>query len=190
MTKKNRTEMVSKEFRVMLKSTRIGDSTYPTPVLIMRESNESMTRMQVEAKMQGMAKKFDADIKAGRMASYEMWMEAVTNYDIAFMGKREMPEAQPDSLIWLNPKGKLVDGDILRFRVSNPALNEYGQYAYAVCTGGGFGCDAESMGSAIFVRWVGYDFNEVMSHRKEAECPPERSERWERRWKELGVLKE
>lgn len=189
MTKKNRTEIVSKEFRVMLRATRVGDGAYSSPEVLRRVSTDFLTRIQVEAQLEGIAKEYDAEIKAGRIASYELWIEAVSVFDIAFQKKREMPEAQPDSHIWEKLTGNLVDGDILRFRVSNPALKEYGQYAYAVCTGGGFGCDSGLMGSAIFVRWVGYDFNEVMSHAQDAECPPERSERWERRWN-LDILTE
>jgi hypothetical protein len=189
MTKKTKTEMIAKEFRVMLRTTKVGDDSFRSPELLRRVSTDFLTRVEVEGQVKDIAKEYEAGIKAGRIASYELWIEAVTVFDIAFQGKREMPEAQPDSHTWVKSSGNLVKGDILRFRVSNPALKEYGQYAYAICTGEGFGCDSGTHGSAIFVEWVGYDFNEVMSHKQGDECPPERFERWERRWN-LDVLKE
>jgi hypothetical protein len=102
--------------------------------------------------------------------------------------KKKMPAPKDDGHKWQKMDRNLVAGDILRIRVENAALPEYGQYAYGVCSGSGFGCSMNTIGAAIYVNWVGYDVEEVIGHRDEEPTLgeggtyPVRSERWERYW--------
>jgi hypothetical protein len=70
----------------------------------------------------------------------------------------------PDGMKWVQGI-QLMKGDVLRMIVENEQHSKFGQYAYAVCDGGGFGCNPSSLGNAIFVHDEGFDFNEVFSHR-------------------------
>jgi len=78
----------------------------------------------------------------------------------------------------------LKKGDVLRMKVRNPLHPHNGQYAYAMCTGGGFGCQPDTNGNAIFVKYVRYNLYETLSYRKSdlEAFSPEESARWERFW--------
>lgn len=73
-------------------------------------------------------------------------------------------EIIPDGMKWVY-KDQLNKGDVIRSTVGNEDHPQYGQYVYAICTGGGFGCNPDSRGDAIFVHSDGFDLNEVMSHK-------------------------
>ena len=59
----------------------------------------------------------------------------------------------------------IIKGDVLRMRVENPSHPEYGQYAYAVSSGGGFGCNPNSLGNAIYVHTETFDLEKALSHK-------------------------
>lgn len=73
-------------------------------------------------------------------------------------------EITPEGMKWVYG-AQLVKGDVLRMVVENVKHPKYGQYAYAICSGGGFGCNPDALGNAIFVHSEGFDFNVVMSHK-------------------------
>lgn len=84
-------------------------------------------------------------------------------------------------------------GDILRTRVEIKANPRYGEYAYGVCSGGGFGCRAASLGSAIFMDCQTYDLEEALRYRQiilaGGQTPMDLQARWERFWP-LWILEE
>jgi hypothetical protein len=91
--------------------------------------------------------------------------------------KIAMPDAveeTPEGMVWKYGQ-ELKAGDILRMRVENPGHPKYGQYAYSVCNGGGFGCNPTALGNAIFVHSEGFDLKTVISHAKDVRQvePPE-----------------
>lgn len=146
-----------------------------------------VTPKAVQKMCEDKAKEFDEQVKAGKLTSYSIHHEQVIVYHKEWRGKRPMPEAKDDSLVWEKPGGDLFKGDILKFRVANPDMDTYGQWVYAVCSGSGNGCHGGAMGNAIFVGWVGYDAKEVIGHRNDENTPENRVERWERYW-DLYVL--
>lgn len=101
--------------------------------------------------------------------------------------KRPMPEATPDGLNWGPHDRNLVKGDIIRTRVGNQDHPKYGQYCYAVCSGGGFGCNPSSMGNAIFVDHASFNVQDVIA-KKDAPTDQSTFERWEAFWG-IQVLK-
>lgn len=73
-------------------------------------------------------------------------------------------DVTPDGMKWMGGV-QLVKGDVLRMIVENESHPKFGQYAYSVCTGGGFGCNPSSLGNAIFVHTETFDFAEAFLHR-------------------------
>jgi len=75
-------------------------------------------------------------------------------------------EITPEGMKWVYG-AQLVEGDVLRTTVGSQDHPKYGQYAYAICNGGGFGCNPDALGNAIFVHSVDFDLNAVMSHKND-----------------------
>jgi hypothetical protein len=75
----------------------------------------------------------------------------------------------------------LKKGDILRTRVENKEHERYGQYAYAICSGNGFGCRHNALGNAIFVDHSSFDLERTLAMRGKL-GDPNTSDRWERFW--------
>lgn len=91
---------------------------------------------------------------------------------------------------WRKETGTLKDGMILRMKVANKEHPKYGEYVYALCNGGGFGCNAETMGNAIFTDCESFDLDEVLAVQKARAEGGEffdTGNRWERFWK-IDVL--
>jgi len=86
--------------------------------------------------------------------------------------------------VWQEQNRHLIEGDILRIKVENKTHPDYGKYIYAICSGGGFGCNHEGMGNAIFVYRITTNLEELISTRDQ---PVDRitddGERWERYWR-------
>jgi hypothetical protein len=82
---------------------------------------------------------------------------------------------------WAEMNRDLRAGDIIRAKVSNKLNSRYGEYAYGIATGEGFGSSMSSIGNAIYVRHAGYDLERIMSYR-EGTVPEGRVTRWERSW--------
>lgn len=100
--------------------------------------------------------------------------------------QKDMLKAQSDALLpghykWARKKRDLVKGDILRTRVGNKDHANYGDYAYAVCSGTGGGCALHGLGSAIFVDHVSFDLQEVLKKRN-AKTTYDTGARWESSW--------
>ena len=80
----------------------------------------------------------------------------------------------------------LQKGDLLRTRVEVKENPRYGEYAYGVCSGGGFGCTAHSLGNAIFMDCQTYDLAEALRYRQiilaGGRTPMHLHQRWERFW--------
>lgn len=87
---------------------------------------------------------------------------------------------------WRRQDRRLVRNDVLRTKVGNKQHPRYGRWAYAICTGFGFGCEPNTMGNAIFVCFEGFDLQEVMSHLPlpDSALDPgdHRGARWEAFW--------
>jgi len=92
-----------------------------------------------------------------------------------------MPNKSTDEPKFCRMNRDLKKGDIIRTKVRVKTNQHYGKYAYAVCSGDGFGCSLDGMGNAIFVDHQGYDVNEVIA-KKDAPTGPETHRRWERFW--------
>jgi len=73
-------------------------------------------------------------------------------------------DVTPDGMKWVGGV-QLNKGDVLRMVVENKSHPKYGQYAYSVCTGGGFGCNPSSLGNAIFVHTETFDFDNAFNHK-------------------------
>ena len=73
-------------------------------------------------------------------------------------------DVTPDGMKWVGGV-QLVKGDVLRMIVENESHPKFGQYAYSVCTGGGFGCNPSSLGNAIFVHTETFDFDKAFNHK-------------------------
>ena len=152
-----------------------------------------MTKKWVEKKAEETAKEFDQFVEKGAVAVYNVHIESVTVLEKEWKGQIPMPNAVEDAFTWISihdmkTSRVLEEGDVLKFRVTNPTHEKYGKWVYGICTGNGFGCDPRHTGNAIFVDWVGFDPLEVMSHNNNCEKSPyERGERWER-WFKLFVL--
>jgi hypothetical protein len=82
----------------------------------------------------------------------------------------------------------LKKGQILRCKVGNKDHEMYGKYAYAVCSGIGFGCHSNTHGNAIFVDHEGFDLGEVLVKR-DGPVDDTTGGRWERYW-HIDVLVE
>ena len=86
---------------------------------------------------------------------------------------------------WESISGKeLKDGDILRVKTKNRNHPKFGQYAYAVCTGTGFGCKPWALGNAIFVHHESFHLTVTLKG-KDAKTSQEHDvgeARWERFW--------
>lgn len=75
---------------------------------------------------------------------------------------------------WKEMKETLKEGDVIR------TPQKVG-YAYAICTGSGFGCNPRSIGNAIYVIHEGTDLEEVLKH-KDDDPENQNWSRWERYW--------
>ena len=73
---------------------------------------------------------------------------------------------------------RIVRGDVLRVRAAQ------GDYLYAVADGGGFGCDPDLRGNAIYVHDATPDLTQALALRDSHDNTPglDRSARWERYW--------
>lgn len=78
-------------------------------------------------------------------------------------------------------KTGLTKGMILRAKVFLPGNPRHGQYAYAVCSGTGFGCSPMTHGSAIYVDHETWDLEEAIRDRDKPRDATTGS-RWERNW--------
>jgi len=84
---------------------------------------------------------------------------------------------------WKKQDRDLVKGDIIRTKVSNESNPRFGEYCYAICSGGGFGCSISTMGNAIFVDFPDFDLNKVLANKdKKADIDKGECDRWERFW--------
>jgi len=83
---------------------------------------------------------------------------------VAKVELKPISQVIPEGMKWVHG-AQLVKGDVLRMKVENKTHPKYGQYAYAVCTGGGFGCNPSALGNAIYVHSEGFDLSEAMSHK-------------------------
>jgi hypothetical protein len=95
-----------------------------------------------------------------------------------------------------NRERTLLKGDVIRVTIENKSHPDYGKHAYAIVDGGGFGCNPNSRGNAIFVWSETTDINEaqqiISMTRAERIAYGEsirgsRTSRWERFWK-LEIL--
>ena len=84
---------------------------------------------------------------------------------------------------WQVQNRHLIEGDILRIKVENKNHPDYGKYIYAICSGGGFGCNHEGIGNAIFVYRITTNLEELISTRSQVRTVGDESERWERYWR-------
>lgn len=87
--------------------------------------------------------------------------------------KKSGEQAAPHGGKWKRQDRTIVKGDVLRTKVGNKQNPHYGEYAYGVADGYGNGCRLDSLGSAIFVRWETFDFEETFKHRNDPEPEPE-----------------
>lgn len=75
----------------------------------------------------------------------------------------------------------LKKGDIIRTKVGNKDHPNYNQFAFAVCSGSGFGCSMSTIGNAIYVDHQSFDLKQVLANINKTPNM-KTSNRWERFW--------